>query len=266
MLSVLITIVVVVPYILIALVPLFLFYGWIQRVYRNTARELKRFDRYVTSVFVIHVGGTRGTRGVTSSTKYKKDRIGITSGCWIDPRNVFFHLCNFCFTNITTPINSRQCHPITHIQLFCRNSQWVVVRSGFSMRRTFDEGNNTPDRLQQSILDQKQFCQPVVRTSFGLDRGKCMFSIFHLSPNTVVLFKVQIDWLTYLYFLGTFFKNIFRPRWSAALLFRVCWRLDSTGALMLGSWGWCWVIRRPWLVCWIGGYDVSRKQKWEWWL
>jgi len=29
---------------------------------------------------VIHVGGTRGTRGVTSSTKYKKDRIGIHIG------------------------------------------------------------------------------------------------------------------------------------------------------------------------------------------
>ena len=30
--------------IIVVLIPLFLFYGWIQLVYRNTARELKRYD------------------------------------------------------------------------------------------------------------------------------------------------------------------------------------------------------------------------------
>ena len=102
MLSVLITIVVVVPYILIALVPLFLFYGWIQRVYRNTARELKRFDRYVTSVFVIHVGGTRGTRGVTSSIK----KTGSESHRGVE---LILAMCFFIFVifvSLTLPLRS----------------------------------------------------------------------------------------------------------------------------------------------------------------
>lgn len=38
------TMVAVVPYILIAILPLFVFYGFVQRMYRSTARELKRFD------------------------------------------------------------------------------------------------------------------------------------------------------------------------------------------------------------------------------
>jgi ABC-type multidrug transport system fused ATPase/permease subunit len=58
MLSVVVMVVTVLPLSLVALVPLFVFYGWIQNVYRNTARELKRFDSTTQSPIFNHFAET----------------------------------------------------------------------------------------------------------------------------------------------------------------------------------------------------------------
>ena len=44
MFSVLITILSILPWMILSLIPLFYLYSWIQNIYRDTARELKRFD------------------------------------------------------------------------------------------------------------------------------------------------------------------------------------------------------------------------------
>ena len=89
MVSVLITMVVVVPYILIALVPLFVFYGWVQRVYRNTARELKRFDSATQSpifnYFAETVNGLSSVRAFECEERLLKEtkrRVDYNSRFW----------------------------------------------------------------------------------------------------------------------------------------------------------------------------------------
>jgi ABC-type multidrug transport system fused ATPase/permease subunit len=58
MLAVLGTIIAAVPFVLAVVVPLFMFYGWIQLIYRNTARELKRFDSATLSPIFNHFAET----------------------------------------------------------------------------------------------------------------------------------------------------------------------------------------------------------------
>jgi ABC-type multidrug transport system fused ATPase/permease subunit len=54
MLAVIGTVVSVVPLMVVPLIPLFWFYGWLQWIYRNTARELKRFDSTTQSPVFNH--------------------------------------------------------------------------------------------------------------------------------------------------------------------------------------------------------------------
>ena len=54
MLAVIGTVVSVVPVVIVPLIPLFWFYGWVQWIYRNTARELKRFDSATQSPVFNH--------------------------------------------------------------------------------------------------------------------------------------------------------------------------------------------------------------------
>jgi ABC-type multidrug transport system fused ATPase/permease subunit len=54
MLAVIGTVVSVVPIVIVPLIPLFWFYGWVQWIYRNTARELKRFDSATQSPVFNH--------------------------------------------------------------------------------------------------------------------------------------------------------------------------------------------------------------------
>ena len=89
MLSVLTTIIVVVPYIIIALIPLFIFYGWIQGVYRNTARELKRFDSATQSpifnYFAETVNGLSSIRAFQCEERLLKEtkkRVDYNSRFW----------------------------------------------------------------------------------------------------------------------------------------------------------------------------------------
>ncbi len=71
MLSVLGTIIAAVPFTIVAVVPLFVFYGWIQLIYRNTARELKRFDSATVSPIFNHFAETvNGLSSIRYDTKY----------------------------------------------------------------------------------------------------------------------------------------------------------------------------------------------------
>ena len=58
MVAALVTMIVILPWIVIFLIPLFMFYGWIQLVYRNTARELKRYDSKTQSPIFHYFGET----------------------------------------------------------------------------------------------------------------------------------------------------------------------------------------------------------------
>ncbi len=72
MLSVLGTIIVAVPFIIVAVVPLFVFYGWIQLIYRNTARELKRFDSATVSPIFNHFAET--VNGLSSIRAFRCEK------------------------------------------------------------------------------------------------------------------------------------------------------------------------------------------------
>jgi ABC-type multidrug transport system fused ATPase/permease subunit len=69
MLSVLGVVVSVMPMVIVPIVPLFAFYGWIQLVYRNTARELKRFDSTTQSPVFNHFAET--VNGLTSIRAFR---------------------------------------------------------------------------------------------------------------------------------------------------------------------------------------------------
>merc|ERR1711871_636191 len=89
MCSVLFTIIAVVPWVLAALIPLFVFYGWIQLVYRNTARELKRFDSATQSpvfnYFAESLNGLSSIRAFRCEERLlmeTKSRIDYNSRFW----------------------------------------------------------------------------------------------------------------------------------------------------------------------------------------
>ena len=89
MVSVLATMIVILPWIIVVLIPLFLFYGWIQLVYRNTARELKRYDSKTQSpvfnYFSETVNGLSTIRAFKSEARLMSEtekRINYNSRFW----------------------------------------------------------------------------------------------------------------------------------------------------------------------------------------
>jgi len=94
MFFVILTMVSVIPYILIAIVPLFIFYGWVQRVYRNTARELKRFDSTTQSpifnFFVETIDGLPSVRAFECQDRL----LGLLKG-HVDNNTRFWTKSNF---------------------------------------------------------------------------------------------------------------------------------------------------------------------------
>ena len=94
MASVIFTIIAVVPWVLAALVPLFLFYGWIQLVYRNTARELKRFDSATQSPIFNYFAET--VNGLSSIRAFKcEERLLVETTSRIDYNSRFWTKNNF---------------------------------------------------------------------------------------------------------------------------------------------------------------------------
>ena len=89
MVSVLATMIVILPWIIVVLIPLFVFYGWIQLVYRNTARELKRYDSKTQSpvfnYFSETVNGLSTIRAFKSEARLMSEtekRINYNSRFW----------------------------------------------------------------------------------------------------------------------------------------------------------------------------------------
>jgi len=89
MVSVFVTMVAVMPYILVALVPLISFYSWVQRIYRNSARELKRFDSSTQSpIFNFFAESANGLSSVRAFCceerllKELKHRVDINTRFW----------------------------------------------------------------------------------------------------------------------------------------------------------------------------------------
>merc|ERR1711871_1911104 len=89
MVSVLATMIVILPWIIVVLIPLFLFYGWIQLVYRNTARELKRYDSKTQSpifnFFSETVNGLSTIRAFKCEERVMQetqDRVDYNSRFW----------------------------------------------------------------------------------------------------------------------------------------------------------------------------------------
>lgn len=88
------TMVAVVPWILVALVPLLLFYNWIQRMYRNTARELKRFDSASQSPIFNFFAET--VTGLTSVRAFNcENRMLRTLTGHVDTNTRFWSKSNF---------------------------------------------------------------------------------------------------------------------------------------------------------------------------
>mmetsp|Transcript_8755 Transcript_8755/g.17931 ORF Transcript_8755/g.17931 Transcript_8755/m.17931 type:complete len:617 (+) Transcript_8755:380-2230(+) len=89
MASVFVTMVAVLPYILLALVPLTFFYLWVQRIYRNSARELKRFDSSTQSpifnFFAESVNGLSSVRAFRCEERLLKElthRVDTNTRFW----------------------------------------------------------------------------------------------------------------------------------------------------------------------------------------
>ena len=94
MVSVILTMVSVVPNILIAIVPLFIFYGWVQRVYRNTARELKRFESSTRSPIFNFF--TETVDGLASVRAFRvQDRLSSVLKGHVDTNTRFWTKSNF---------------------------------------------------------------------------------------------------------------------------------------------------------------------------
>ena len=80
LLSVVVMVVAIVPLAVVALLPLFAFYGWIQNVYRNTARELKRFDSTTQSPVFNHFAETLA--GLSTIRAFRCHSHGARSTQW----------------------------------------------------------------------------------------------------------------------------------------------------------------------------------------
>ena len=72
MISVLTVVIAVIPMIVVPLIPLLAFYGWIQLIYRDTARELKRFDSSTQSPVFNHFAETLA--GLSSIRAFRCER------------------------------------------------------------------------------------------------------------------------------------------------------------------------------------------------
>jgi ABC-type multidrug transport system fused ATPase/permease subunit len=94
MLSVLAIVVTVIPLVILPIIPLFAFYGWIQLIYRNTARELKRFDSTTQSPVFNHFAET--VNGLSSIRAFRcEERMLRETTSIVDYNSRFWTKNNF---------------------------------------------------------------------------------------------------------------------------------------------------------------------------
>ena len=157
MLSVVVMVVTVLPLSLVALVPLFVFYGWIQNVYRNTARELKRFDSTTQSPIFNHFAETLA--GLSTIRAFRCEARMMED------------------TRSRVDYNTRFVSSHTQAQLPWRSCLGAAASSAFATTRYAHLTNHPTPPLPRAArapplraVDQEQLRQPLARSAPRLDR------------------------------------------------------------------------------------------------
>ena len=128
---------------------------------------------------------------------------------------VFFILCPLVLSSICSTFYPWYCSIQStdwHWILLC-NPATCPPRPPWKRLSWLPECRSCPTKPSASKPKRTLFPNPVVpavakRIPSNLASRKCLFFCFFW-PNTFALFKAQIDWLSFYFFLGYFFQNVF---------------------------------------------------------